>query len=164
MGNGIKLECKKCGFDITASLGIGFLYPIVCEKTLQRIKDGEFGDEFKDLANNTPNAAVHQEESLFVCDKCGDIVVDDVIDLCVPIKGVRCGQKFCSCIDYPDNITYVMRSDIGDTYKVVCSVEHKCSKCNDSIRVIKQTPKVLKSLKCPKCKELLSISQAYLWD
>lgn len=163
MGNGLKLECK-CGFELTASLGIGFLYPMVCEKTLQSIKDGAYGEELKDLANNTPNVAVHHEASLFLCDHCGDIVVEEEIDLCTPIKKRKGNQKFCSVIDYPEDITYVMRCDIGDTYKVIHSVEHKCSKCGNPLRVIKQTPKVLNSLKCPKCKELLSIGQAYLWD
>lgn len=165
MGSGIKLECKKCGFELSASLGIGFLYPNVCEEILQKMKEGVFGEEFKEDATTIPNVAIHQETSLFVCDHCGDLVVDDVIDLCALIEGKKKRDgKFCSAMDYPADISYVMTVDIGDTYRIVRSVEHKCEKCNNPLRVVKQIKRSLGALKCPKCKEKLSVGDAYCWD
>lgn len=165
MGIGITLECKKCGFRLTALLGIGLSYPTICDKILKEMKEGVYGEKIKEAANTISHAAVHQEASLFVCDYCGNLTVDDVIDLCEPVDNAKkCRGRFRARIDYPDDISYVMSPCIGDTYRVVHSVEHKCAKCNNQLRVVQETKGSLDTLKCPRCREKLNAKESCYWD
>ena len=50
MGQGYNFKCKDCGFSTIASLGIGFLYPNVCDEIFGKMKEGEFGEEIKEAA------------------------------------------------------------------------------------------------------------------
>ena len=111
MGSGYELKCKKCGYESTARLGIGFSYPRVCSRILEAMKNGDFGKRFMEDAKNTPHAAVHQEWEIFVCDHCGKWRADETIDLCAPIgeRPEREG-RFSVAVDYPKDIEYVMIS------------------------------------------------------
>ena len=166
MGKVIKLECKECGFSSNAFLGIGFLYPNVCEEILQNMKNGAFGETIKEAANTVPGAAVHQGKALFVCDNCGSWRTDDIIDLCSPIeKTQRRKGRFCVANECLDSVSYVMDSDIGDTYQIIHSVEQKCTCCQQNMRAVKESKMFKLKLKCPNCNEKLAINEACLdWD
>jgi hypothetical protein len=49
MGQGYNFECKDCGFSTSASLGIGFLYPNVCDEILGKMKEGDLGEDAETL-------------------------------------------------------------------------------------------------------------------
>lgn len=164
MGKGLEFKCKKCGFSIGANFGIGFFYPRVCEEILENIRQGIFGDEMKNAANTIPNVAVHQKNALFVCDCCGALVVNDVVDLCAPTRQYKKRTvRFSSAFDFPD-ARYVMNSDIGDTYRIIYSVKHKCDRCGNQMRVLKDEEMLDENLTCPECKEKLTISGVFCWD
>jgi len=117
MGAGIALKCKKCRYSLDASLGIGFLYPSTCEDLLQKMKEGFFGKEIMDAANSIPGVAVHQRRALFKCEECGSLRVDDIIDLCVPIKqNFKRQGRFSVAFEFPNANTYVMDDEIGSVY------------------------------------------------
>lgn len=165
MGQGYKFECEECGFSTNASLGIGYLYPMVCDDILDRMKKGAFGEEIKEAANTTPGVAVHQSASVFICDKCRSWCIDDVIDLCVPIQEVNEeNRRFSVANEATNEITYVMDCDIGETFEILHSVERTCSCCNRKMRPVKKSRMSLLKLKCPKCQKKIDIRGSYDWD
>ena len=165
MGQGFKFECQECGYSSNAFFGIGFLYPNVCEEILQNMKNGVFGEKLKEDANTISHAAIHQRSSLFVCDNCGNWRVDDIIDLCAPIQKSKKNNQIFSVTNEAENLhSYVMDADIGETYRVVGSVEHKCDCCQQNMRAIKESKIVKLKLKCPNCSNHLIIHEAYGWD
>ena len=165
MGQGYKFSCNECGFSVSASLGIGFLYPNVCEKILDKMKEGAFGEEIKEAANTIPGVAVHQKSSVFICDKCRSWRVDDLIDLCVPIKeGNTKKRRFRIANESPNLVTYVMDCDIGDTFEILHSVELTCNCCNSKMRDVKESGFSLLKLKCPECQKKIDITESYFWD
>ena len=153
MGSGYVIKCKKCGFSSEVSTGIGFLYSDVCDEILERMKNGEFGEDFKASVHTIDNPAVHQSYDLFVCDNCDSWRTDETIDLCSPIE-----RK-------PKEIrTYVMTAQIGYTYQIVRSVEHRCACCYTNMRQIEESKITTFKLKCPQCHGELTIDFLYCWD
>ena len=41
MGQGYSLSCKKCGYKISANLGVGFAFPRVYEAVMKEAQDGK---------------------------------------------------------------------------------------------------------------------------
>ena len=104
------------------------------------MKNGKFGEKFKEDANTIPNAAIHQQKALFVCDNCDSWRIDDIIDLCAPIQKSKKNNQIFSVTNEAENLhSYVMDADIGETYCVVGSVEHKCECCQQNMRSIKES-------------------------
>ena len=160
MGTGYKLECKKCGFIKSVSLGIGFCYPQECRQTLEKMKDGEFGEEFRRSANTLRGAAIHQERALFRCDSCGSLENKPAIDLCTVREGYT---------EDDHHLSYVMDFDIGREYEIARSVEHQCERCQAPLKEIKLQTIVRKiplstRIPCPTCEKKLSITDWYEWD
>ena len=165
MGNGFVIKCEKCGFKHNYDIGIGFLYPEVCEDILNSMKLGNFGDELMRLANTIPNVAVHQCRAVFVCDDCGSWRVDDVIDLCSPIaKKKRFMGLFRTKEEIHTDKPYVMDAEIGHFYKVIHSVERRCTCCQQKMRAVAEDETIKQKLKCPECGEILTIEDVYCWD
>ena len=161
MGYGYELKCKKCGYEHTVLLGIGFSYPRVCAKILDAMKNGEFGKRFMEESQNTPHAAVHREREIFVCEHCGEWKSDETIDLCAPNGEYQKRKgRLSVAVDYPEDVKYVMPFDIGREYTVIRSKQHRCSKCRHVMRPIKKNEK----LKCPECGETLKKGDSINWD
>lgn len=161
MGSGYELSCKKCGFTRDIHLGISFRYPVRCADILEEMKNGAFGKEFMADANSIPHAAVHYEETIFLCDHCGNWKTDMKIDLCAP-EGEYRGHKgrFSTAFDYPKDMPYVLKCEMGETYRVVRSKPYRCSKCGHALRTVKKNEKG----RCPKCGGALKKSAGILWD
>ena len=43
MGQGYSLGCKRCGYKISANLGVGFAFPRVYEAVMKEAQDGKLG-------------------------------------------------------------------------------------------------------------------------
>jgi len=161
MGDGYELKCNKCGFVHYVYNGIGFRYPMVCADILKKMKDGIYGKRFMEDTKNMPYAAVHQDCNIFICDHCGQWRNDMIIDLCVPIGEYKKREdRFCVAFDYPDDIQYVMKFDIGSEYRVIRSKQHRCGKCHHTMRPIKKNEK----LKCPECGTPMVKGNTFFWD
>ena len=57
-----------------------------------------------------------------------------------------------------------MDMEIGDTHKIVHSVEQKCTCCEQNMRAVEKFKIDKLKLKCPQCNEQLIISGVYRWD
>ena len=49
MGRGYSLGCKKCGYEISGNLGVGFMFLLVYQETLEAAKAGKLGRTVKEF-------------------------------------------------------------------------------------------------------------------
>lgn len=73
MGSSIRFTCKNCDYQNELSLGIGMMYPDVCEEELIRVENGERGEEVKQFFENNDDAAVSCELVPMQCEDCGEL-------------------------------------------------------------------------------------------
>lgn len=73
MGDGFKLECKKCGYNVDILNGIGMSHPFLEEKVIDEIKSGKHGDDLKKMVENTSLFLTDITHEAFICDKCKEI-------------------------------------------------------------------------------------------
>ena len=60
MGSGFEYKCSKCNNEYGITLGIGMMYPVVYKELVDEVKNGAFGEEWKQLFDNTENIAVDE--------------------------------------------------------------------------------------------------------
>ena len=89
MGSGNSCKCKKCGNEYVAFTGVGFFYPTDCEAALERMKNGEYGVEWKKLISSYKYPVIDAENQLYCCE-CGYWKVDEKLDLYVPKNEKGC--------------------------------------------------------------------------
>jgi len=153
MGNGFKIRCEKCGYEFTAMLGVGMMFPTLYDETVSEIKKGKYGEEYKKFFEDNPNAAVNCERVTAVCNKCGKL--DSVMDLSLYLP------KDASV----KNAGYVMEEEFESDFKKCMEYDHKCS-CGGSMEIIDLLFKLAaRKVKCPKCKSNMQLTPELInWD
>ena len=71
MGTGYSFHCNHCGASQEAWLGVGMMFPTVCEETLAEAREGKYGQKLKEAAESEPFVGVSAEQRIYVCGKCG---------------------------------------------------------------------------------------------
>ena len=84
MGAGCCRKCPKCGFEFYNSTGVGFLFPKVYAKTVQKAEDGELGIEIQTFFTEHKNGAVNAELVTLCCNECGNLSSDMDLTMYVP--------------------------------------------------------------------------------
>lgn len=84
MGMGYGWECPDCKYSFGANVGVGFLYPKVYEETIEAAKNGEFGNELKELLSAHPDAAIDPEVVILQCCDCGEYDSRPILNAYVP--------------------------------------------------------------------------------
>ena len=85
MGTSICYRCDNCGYDMEEVQGYGFDYPSLCEETAQKMKNGDCGEEAKNLLNEYPETFVDCEYIPMQCTQCKKY--DSRLSLTVHILG-----------------------------------------------------------------------------
>ena len=163
MGEGHEIKCKNCGNEYAVTTGIGIAFPIVYEETVERIRDGEYGEELKDLFLSKPYLAVNCENDLFVCD-CGHWVTEENLDIYEPIEEeLKRKRESAGAIH-----GYVMWEDLKEDYKLIRHHVHVCPECGKEMKRIKRPDYYVRTygLKCPECgtKNKAGYETRILWD
>ena len=65
-------------------LGVGMMFPDEYKKTVDSIKAGKFGEEGKNIMRTVKYAVVDIENSLYFCEKCGNITQAKPMDYYAP--------------------------------------------------------------------------------
>ena len=71
MGMGKIFKCENCGESFITMMGIGMNFPFEYQEIVNDIKNGKYGEEFKDLMLSREGVVVDLEKCLYICDKCG---------------------------------------------------------------------------------------------
>ena len=151
MGRGIGLKCSKCGNEYSANTGIGFLYPQVYQKTLEDIKNGKYGKEWKDLALSEDLVAVDAESYLYICGECGHWDVEKGLSLYIPndVNELMKKEYGDKTVKQRGEVPYVMSDDLRNDYHLLKGWDHKCPKCGASMHMATRSEET--SIPCPAC-------------
>ena len=165
MGEGHFIKCKNCGTKYGVITGIGMMFPSVYGETVEKIRNGDYGEELNELLLTRPYLAVDCELDLYVCD-CGHWETEENLDVYEPIdEEMRKEREKNLSEDYRD---YVIREDLKEDYRLVRHHTHICSKCGKEMKKIKRPEYYARKfgLKCPVCgeKNTAEYENMILWD
>lgn len=153
MGSGFTFKCGKCDYKFEAMLGIGMLFPIEYRNTIKEIKEGVYGEEYKQFFEDHPNAAVNCEMESAVCTKCNKL------------QSVRNMTLYLPQDEDDDPEEYLMAEELEDNYIKCKEYEHKCPDCSSPMKIIDLLEEAsLGTLKCPECGGELMLSGDLNWD
>ena len=149
MGTGLAFECRDCGYHATVHLGIGFMFPDVYQETVWMIRKEKFGQEWKDLFEKTPGAAVNADMELYVCLSCGAANRGLNLSLYEPKDAsvARVQDGSFSAAFPAIGMEYVMPDLLEEDYRLVEEYVHLCPDCGKPMRLYREGD----LLKCPKC-------------
>lgn len=151
MGSGIVLKCKSCGERFSAMTGIGMIFPTIYEETVQTIRSGEYGEDWKKFFEEHPDGVVNCENELLICEECGVPKSEMNLSLYLPKEGAK---------DLPEH-------PFGDGFKkftLYAKYPHKCDKCGGACNIVKVSK--IKRVTCPKCSGVMErdTDEVILWD
>lgn len=157
MGTGYSLKCRKCGYGFSANLGVGFMFPLVYQETMEAGREGKLGKEVRQFLEEHPDGVLDCNAVMLQCTECGELGRAPDLSMYLPKEG-REGASYVA----PWNL---------DEYKLIGRYDHRCSKCKGKMRIIQEKEleqpvgngnptKVL----CPKCKEPLWLDGILMWD
>ena len=148
MGHFDMFHCDHCGYEDSIQYGIGMLFPQEYEKVMSAIKDGQYGDDMRDAAAETPGIAVDAGMHLYVCPACGTWMNDYGLTLYEP--------------NQPDQQErpYVMLYELRSDYHVRKRYLHKCPTCRKVMHRFVEGDKVV----CPQCHRPGRIEAGGMWD
>lgn len=154
MGSGYVIKCKECDFRYEAMLGIGMLFPNEYAETVEDIKIGLYGEEYKRFFEENNNAAVNCENEIAICTQCGKLDTIKNLSLYLPKE------------ETAQTADYVMPDDLKSDYKKIQDYNHLCS-CGGDMRIIKFPDELFDGkINCPECGEKLMLDpmDMIMWD
>ncbi len=165
MGHAYECKCNKCGYEFSAELGIGFLFPDVYKKTVKAMKKGKYGSEPMEFFKEYPYGAVNCEYVVLKCSSCKEFFKDLSLDMYISNKDFISSRVIDS-----ESITernYVALFELEEKYILYKKFDHKCPKCKKSMENVDDfgDKVVEEKIKCPKCNEgTMIITDFYWWD
>ena len=152
MGTGLnfKCNCKNRPEGRNFYLGVGMHYPHACAETMQEMRDGGYGDEWRQVVTEYPDGAVDCERQIYLCDKCGHFEVDEVRDYYIPTESNN--HNGCCVWDAK-----------SDEYQLIRRFSHICPKCQSEMRIANPEAD---TLVCPDCHSPLMLNPfgMIMWD
>ena len=127
MGSGIVLRCDNCNKEFTFDLGIGFMFPMVFEELAAAIRNGDYGDEWKEIIESGSYIVPNAEKYLFYCEKCGNWEIAMDASLYEPkdadaLKKEKIGIKTVEEWGY---VPYVMGDDLKRNFRLLKKRPHR---------------------------------------
>lgn len=108
-------------------------------------------NEYKDGAINA--------ESIAICyDKCGNLKCD--IDLTMYVTNDKIARRWWFGAFGFEGSDYISRTDLDEYFVEYAKYPHKCDKCGETIRVLKEDDEIV----CPECKLPLENTDIIMWD
>ena len=155
MSTSYSCKCKKCGEVYYVFTGIGTLMPMGYRRTLDEIRQGVWGEEYKQTLADNPLMAVDVEEEVYICGTCGRWKNEKNMNLYAPNhpEEKTVAEKGCE--------PFVMRADLLENYRLVKRRVHYCD-CGKRMR--RATDSEARNLPCPHCGEVNTAKTPVLWD
>lgn len=151
MGYGFEVKCKKCKFKQMYLLGVGMMFPEVYRRIVESVRNGEYGEEWKECFKKNTGAVIRAEQRLYQCSYCNNIEQDYDLSLYLNKNETA-----------PEHGYWLYDGDFNHEYKFVKSYVHKCSKCSKRMHVVKNYENT--TLPCPKCGSNLKIDYGIRLD
>ncbi len=177
MGTGYTLICKKCGYKISANLGVGFFFPRAYQQTMEAARAGKLGKTVKQFLEEHPDGAVNAESVFLQCTECGALKKGQDLSMYVRIPDVPRKERGIWAVAAPQaDADYVSPMELKNdgTYQFY-GYGNICSKCKKPMKPItdkelmkmgevNEADRLRTEISCPKCKEPLWIEEIMMWD
>lgn len=161
MGTGFQIKCKKCGHTRDFSLGTGFMYPKVYEKTIKEIHEGKLGNQYKELLQKHPNAIVDASTYVYYCPECYKYILEKDNTLYNPKNNQK--KSIFGIFSF---IT-----DATKEFDILYQWKHTCPRCGQQMLKINEVEFIdyLKDemLHCEECGTILDLednTEFWRWD
>ncbi len=168
MGKGYSYDCSNCDSEFAVGLGRGLFFPEDYAETLEKIRAGKAGEEWKRLLERTPDVAVDAELYFYTCDHCGSWANERSLSLYIPKDPEYTKNKErlpWSSVD-DSSTPCVAAYQLQEEYTLLRAYVHVCPKCGKPLRQVtdeKELAARLAELPCPDCGEPTT-GLPFLWD
>jgi len=166
MGRDYEYICKNCGKKYTFTFGIGYFYPLDYDKTVEAIKNGDYGQEWQQLSQTKDPFLVDIENRLYICNDCGNLQDETCLDIYeLNDKADKENIKEPYDIMFSHFIERWAEEEEEDDEgcHLFKRYPHKCNRCN-STSIHQATEQELEELPCPNCGTLNEYEAAIDWD
>ncbi len=153
MGSIIRFTHRECGFKYDFFAGVGFgLFRLQCEAR-EKMRSGEWGEQWKDLIQKYPEGTATIGKALCFCPKCSKYFTEPRIKFYVPNEGFH--YEFDE--RHEDMIpSYV----ICEHYHVLEKEDMFCPDCGTKATVMEN----LNQVPCPVCGKMRKGRDIGDWD
>ena len=167
MGNGFSSTCENCGYELSAFLGYGMMYPIVYEEMLRKLAKGRFGHDATEFYFTHKNVGVDFETKLYHCEKCNRYTAQPCLDMYLLKKSPRKDWTGWSSLSKGEHECFIAPDD-EENWPADRKHIHKCYICKremQEVDVDKLTEQLYNGeFKCPKCGGKMGMTVDILWD
>ena len=80
-----ELQCNCCGHIVSILIGSSWTYPVYHDVTAD-IKNGKYGQKWKDIYQNIPDAEIDADMELYSCSFCRSFANENNLSIYVPKK------------------------------------------------------------------------------
>ena len=131
--------CKKCRYVFPSLTGVGYFFIHQGNSVVEAVKEGKYGEKWKDFLLSHPEGTVNCKSELLICKDCGAPKNDFNLTLYLPKRDVN-----------EDDLRidqFVSEKRSGDS--VYATFPHTCDVCGGECVISKVIPSI--PMKCPKC-------------
>ena len=148
MFRGELLFCESCGKNHYITIGGGLYIEGFSDNLTRKMKNGAYGEEYKELVNSKPFVFVDGIRKVYYCDNCENWTIEETLDL------------------YSSNATYITIFSLysnPEKFTLMKEFKHICKKCNHTMRKLDDDED--DKLKCLNChSDLVSKGHGIDWD
>lgn len=130
------------------------MYPRIYEGTRIAALEGELGEEIQKFLQDNPDGEIDSSRVLGRCSSCGEF--ETVTDLTTYLPNEN----------FPDRkIKFPADWELEEYYKIFAKYPHKCKNCGGELEIFRGSD--LRNngmLKCPRCRESLTVKKWGHWD
>lgn len=177
MGTGYTLHCRGCGYKISANLGIGFLFPVDYQETMEAAREGKLGKTIQQFLQEYPDGVLNTEGVLLQCPDCRTL--ESGLDLSMYVRNPDIPRREQGQWSVPapfEKVDYVspMELEEENTY-ILYAPGHICEKCGKPMKSITDNDLMARKagaekeagrtvISCPCCGKPLWIDGVMMWD
>lgn len=177
MGRGFTLQCRKCGYEASGDLGVGFLFPMVYQETMEAARAGKYGEIIRQFLEDHPDGVLNTENVFLQCTGCGELAFGQDLSMYARKTDVQRKEHGRWSVAFPfeeADYVYPMELERENTYEFV-AWGNICAKCGKPMKPFSAGNLLCKKTSygeigeqtevfCPKCKEPLYVAGMMMWD
>ena len=175
MGSGCSLKCRKCGYEFSANLGVGFMFPLAYQETMEAGKAGKLGKEVKRFLEEHPDGVMDCSSVILQCSECGALGCGPDLSMYVPGEETPPLSSGNWSVSFPHEGVSCVAPWHLERYKLFGLYDHRCKECKGKMKIIKEKEfeQLIRGadadhsptkIPCPECREPLWLDEMLMWD
>lgn len=166
MGDLLLYKCRDCGYNRWLHVGVGMMFPRVCNAMRADIASGEYGTDLMRAYETCDHSGVAPEDTVFQCPACGhwDVDRDASVYEAADMEAVRERYRNIKSFEESGIVPWVTHRDIENgLFRLAAAYAPPCPKCGEGMLPMHtelKFPDDVPQLACPEC----GSSSAYIAD